>query len=130
MKRHPGLVTPADDVIHAAAARADALGRRDGAALLALHHPDLTWTTHTGAVLDRIRYLADKSAEQSRWLSQTLLNPRVTVIGTAAVLTATVVDTLDSPEGPVSFTMPMTQVWVNHDHAWLLLAGHAGPRLL
>jgi len=27
------------------------------------------------------------------------------------------------------YRMPMTQVWINEDGRWLLVAGHAGPRL-
>ena len=49
--------------------------------------------------------------------------------GPTAVLTCVVVDEVDQGEGVRTDTMPMTQTWVRADGRWLLLAGHAGPRL-
>ena len=51
----------------------------------------------------------------------------VTVVGDTAVLHAEVTDVVDADGEPVTYRMPMTQVWVRQDAVWLCLAGHAGP---
>lgn len=79
--------------------------------------------------MDRAHYLANKDPSRSRWVSQTLADPMVVVIGDAAVLRALVTDLVRGPEGPVKFRMPMTQVWVRGDPGWRCLAGRAGPRM-
>jgi hypothetical protein len=58
-----------------------------------------------------------------------MLDVDVVVVGDTAVLRAEVVDVVLSGQGePVTFRMPMTQVWVRQGDAWSCLGGHAGPR--
>ena len=121
-------MTDADDVLAAAYARAGALARGDGAALAALLHPDFRWTSHTGEQLDRTTYVAANTAGRTRWSAQRLEDVEVLVHDGTAVLRCRVVDTVDLGRGPEQHTMPMTQTWVRDGAAWLLLAGHAGPR--
>ena len=117
-------------VIEAAEARASALARGDAAGLLALLHPDFAWTTHTGQVFDRREYVRRNTEGITVWRSQSLVDPRVLVVGDTAVLLAEVADVvLGAGDEQETFRMPMTQVWVRSGDGWLCLAGHAGPRL-
>jgi ketosteroid isomerase-like protein len=53
----------------------------------------------------------------------------VVVVGDTAVLRSEVVDVVLSEDGqPITFRMPMTQIWVREGDAWSCLGGHAGPR--
>jgi hypothetical protein len=69
--------------------RAAALAARDEAAVRLLTHPGLQWTGFQGEVLDYEAYIAGNARGDLRWRSQRLEGIRVTVAGTAAVLTAT-----------------------------------------
>ena len=121
-------MTDAEDVEAAAAARAEALARRDGPALRAVLHPRFVWTSHRGEVFDVDRYVAANSGTGSRWLGQTLNDVRVMVVGSTAVLVSLVVDEVESDGRAELFRMPVTQTWVREGERWLCLAGHAGPR--
>lgn len=119
----------AEQVQAAAAARAEALARRDGRALRAVLHPQFVWTSHRGETFDLESYAAANSGAGSRWVGQALQDVRVIVAGDTAVLTCLVVDEVESGDGHEVFRMPVTQTWVRDGGAWLCLAGHAGPRL-
>jgi hypothetical protein len=117
------------EVLAAAEQRGAALADGDPDALTLLLHPDFAWTTHTGLRLDRASYVARNTDGRTRWRSQSLHDPQVTLVGDAAVLHAEVTDVVAAPDGEETFQMPMTQVWVRTDAGWQCLAGHAGPRL-
>jgi Domain of unknown function (DUF4440) len=119
----------ADAVLAAARERARALAGGDEDALRRLLHPDFGWTSHTGERFDRESYLRANRGGGTVWHGQTLRDPAVVVVGAAAVLTCVVVDRVDKGDGVRTYTMPMTQTWVDVDGRWLLLAGHAGPRI-
>jgi hypothetical protein len=121
-------VTPEDEVLAAAAARADALARGDADALRARLHPLFGWTSHRGDTFDRDTYVRRNTSGDVRWDGQTLEGVRVVVVGDTAVLRCTAVDRIEAG-GPQIFRMPMTQTWVRSGAAWLCLAGHAGPRV-
>jgi Domain of unknown function (DUF4440) len=61
-----------DEVVAAAERRARALVERDAETLRALHHPDLRWTTHRGAVLDRDAYVRANTEGALVWRAQAL----------------------------------------------------------
>lgn len=113
------------EVLAAAEKRARALAGTDETALRALLHPDFGWTAHTGERLDLESYVRSNKAGRTVWKTQTLRDPAVVVVGPTAVLTCVVVDEVERG----TYTMPMTQTWVHEGGRWLLLAGHAGPRL-
>ncbi|GAB3544064.1 hypothetical protein GCM10027404_00130 [Arthrobacter tumbae] len=114
------------EVLDAALARADALRRRDGKQLRRLLHPQFRWTSHKGDHFDRDAYLESKVEGQNNWHAQTLEEPEITILGTAAVLTCIVKDDVSNSDGRNQYRMPMTQVWV-YEKTWKLVAGHAGP---
>ena len=117
----------AAEVLAAAAARADALATGDTERLGRLLHPQFHSISHLGERFDRDAYLRSNTDGPTRWRSQVLLDPEVTVVDETAVLRCTAVDTVDTGVGSRTFRMPMTQVWVRVDGMWLCLAGHAGP---
>jgi Domain of unknown function (DUF4440) len=116
---------PGIEVLAAAEERARALAGADETALRRLLHPDFGWTAHTGERFDLSSYLRSNLGGRTVWRAQTLRDPAVVVVGDTAVLTCLVTDEVERG----TFTMPMTQTWVRTDGRWLLLAGHAGPRL-
>ena len=117
-------------VLEAALARASALARGDGDALVDLLHEKFRWTTHLGEQLDRTEYVHRNTGGDTVWRSQELGSPRVVVVGDIAVLHAEVTDVvLSGAHEPTSSRMPVTQVWVRMPAGWRCLAGHAGPRL-
>ncbi|HXH77526.1 nuclear transport factor 2 family protein [Nocardioides sp.] len=118
-------------VIQAAEARAAALADGDAERLSALLHQDFRWTAHVGETYDRTEYIRRNTTGHTTWRSQKLLDPEVVVVGETAVLFAEVIDVvLAGDDDTETFRMPMTQVWVRSDGAWVCLAGHAGPRRL
>src|SRR5918996_4624949 len=117
------------DVIAAAERRAAALVRGDVAELHRLHHPELRWTTHTGAVLDRDIYIAGNTDGSLRWLEQRLEQSTVTVVGDVAILTGVVVDAVERDGARATFRLRLTQTWVRQGETWRCISGHAGPRL-
>jgi ketosteroid isomerase-like protein len=118
-----------DEVVAAAARRAQALVERDREALLALHHPDLRWTTHRGEVLDRERYVRGNVDGGLVWRGQRLEDVAVVPAGAVAVLTAVVVDEVEQDGVAATNRLRLTQVWVRDGDGWICLAGHAGPPL-
>ncbi|MFN8074896.1 MAG: nuclear transport factor 2 family protein [Kineosporiaceae bacterium] len=122
-------MTDADDVLAAARARAAALAHRDEAALLDVLHEDYLWSSHRGTVQDRASYVEGNLRGRITWLRQDLDDAHVAVVGDTAVLRCVARDLVDLGEGPVTFTMPVTQTWVREAGRWRCLAGHAGPRL-
>ena len=120
-----------DQVIAAARARGRALVARDVADLRSLLHPAFGWVSHPGEIFDRDRYIAANTARGgTHWIDQRLADPRVTVVGTTAILQCTVTDVIRAAEGGEQrLRMLMTQTWVRDAGRWRCLAGHAGPRL-
>lgn len=116
-------------VLAAAQERARALAGDDEDALRRLLHPDFRWTAHTGRRFDLESYVRSNRGGGTVWYGQTLRDPAVVVVGPTAIMTCVVVDEVDRGDGVTTYTMPMTQTWVRDDDRWLLLAGHAGPRL-
>jgi ketosteroid isomerase-like protein len=117
-----------DEVLSAVHARADALAAGDAGALGRLLHEDFRWVTHTGDWFTREAYIDRNTSGAVRWLSQELTDVSVAVVGDTAVVVAEVVDAIEGNEGPETFRMPVTQVWVRQGEGWQCLAGHAGPR--
>ena len=124
----------ADAVLEAAERRARALAAGDAEALRALLHPDFRWTSHAGERFDRATYVAANAGGTTRWVGQRLDEVEVVLAGPTAVLRCVVTDTIARGAGTEDFRMPMTQVWVRGHRdgqpPWVLLAGHAGPRLV
>lgn len=118
-----------EDVLLAATRRAEALASADTHALRSLMHPRLRWTTFRGDVLDRESYIDGNTGTRLRWHGQRLVEPEVVVLDNTAVLTAVVVDEVESEHGRETFRLRLTQTWVRHDGCWVCLSGHAGPRL-
>jgi predicted kinase/ketosteroid isomerase-like protein len=123
-------VTPEEEVVAAAHSRAHALAIGDAVRLRSLLHPDFVWTAHTGDTFDRSAYVARNTDGTTRWRSQDLGRPEVAVDGGTGVLRTVITDVVDSDDGPVTFRMPMTQVWTRTSSGWRCLGGHAGPRQL
>lgn len=122
-------MTPEDEVLTAAMARADALARADADALRARLHPLFGWTSHRGDTFDRETYVQRNTGGDLRWHGQTLEDARVVVVGDTAVLRCPAVDLIEVDSCPEVFRMPMTQTWVRSGEDWLCLAAHAGPRV-
>ena len=116
-------MTPEDEVLAAATARADALARADADALRARLHPLFGWTSHRGDTFDRETYVRRNTGGGLRWHGQALEDARVVVVGDTAV------DRVEVDGRPEVFRMPMTQTWVRSYGDWLCLAAHAGPRI-
>lgn len=117
------------EILEAAKRRAAALVERDAAALLALHHPDLRWTTHRGDVLDRESYVRGNTEGELMWIEQRLENAVVVIEGDTAVLTGMVVDEVERDGRSETFRLRLTQTWVRTGEGWVVLAGHAGPKV-
>jgi cold shock CspA family protein len=117
---HGGLVV-------AARARAAALATNDAENLLRLLHPDFTWTSHRGEVLDRASYVRGNTDGSLTWLEQRLEEVRTRIVGDTGVLTCVAHDRVVRDGVELTFTMPVTQTWVREQHQWRCLAGHAGP---
>jgi ketosteroid isomerase-like protein len=118
-----------EEVLLAAEQRAAALAAADPAALRALMHPSLQWTTFNGDVLSREQYIAGNTGGVLTWRSQRLEDVRVVVVGETAVLTALVTDEVRKGGQDQSFTLRLTQTWVRAESGWQCLAGHAGPEV-
>lgn len=118
----------AEVVLQAAIARAAALAAGDAAGLTDLLHVEFRWTSHTGEDFDRAAYIDSNTGGGTVWKMQDLGDPSIIVAGDAAVLRTVVTDIIDTPAGPQTFRMPMTQCWVRTRSKWRCLAGHAGPR--
>ncbi|MEU1970955.1 nuclear transport factor 2 family protein [Microbacterium sp. NPDC019599] len=129
MEREYDVVTIQDEVLGAAERRAAALAAGDERALRMLLHPAFGWTSHTGEHFDRDSYLAGNLRGPTRWHSQLLTDPKITVVGGTAVLRCVVVDDVTTSAGRSEYRMPMTQMWVRAGGQWQCLAGHAGPRI-
>jgi ketosteroid isomerase-like protein len=117
------------EILEAAKRRAAALVERDAAALLALHHPDLRWTTHRGDVLDRESYVRGNTEGELRWIEQGLEDAVVVIECDTAVLTGVVVDEVERDGRRETFRLRLTQTWVRAGEGWVVLAGHAGPKV-
>lgn len=118
-----------DGLLAAAKARAAALVSGDPDNLTNLLHPDFTWTTHRGDVLDRAAYVRGNTDGSLTWLEQRLDTVRTTIVGDTGVLTCVVRDRVVRDGQELAFAMPLTQTWVREPHDWRCLAGHAGPAL-
>ena len=123
----PAMNSVERDVVAAAERRAAALVNGDIAELQRLLHPQMRWTTHTGAVLERDPYIAGNTSGSLIWREQRLEQPMVTVIGDAAILTSVVVDEVERDGVRETFRLRMTQVWLRENGRWSCVAGHAGP---
>ena len=89
----------AAEVLAAAERRAAALVAVDTAALTALHHPELRWTTYRGVLLDRSAYVAGNTDGSLRWLGQRLAEPSV-VVGTPPCCPPSRSTRCPAPAGP------------------------------
>src|SRR5919106_3542585 len=117
------------EVISAAERRAAALVRGDVAELHRLHHPQMRWTTHTGAVLDRDSYIAGNTNGSLTWHEQRIEQPAVTLVGHVAILTGVVVDAVERDGARATFRLRLTQTWGRQGESWRCISGHAGARL-
>ena len=124
---HDDLMAAEDEVLEAARARASALAQGDARGLAELLHEEFRWTSHLGETYSREAYLRRNTGGHTVWRSQHLGDPDVVVVGDTAVLCTEVTDELLSDDGPTTYRMPMTQVWVRASGRWVCLAGHAGP---
>lgn len=123
-------MSAADEVLAAARQRAEALAGQEEALLRDLLHPEFCWISHKGDWFDRDTYLDSNRRGAIVWHAQELRDPEVRVVGDTAILRCLVVDTVDVGSGQLErFAMPMTQTWILRGGRWVLLAGHAGPRL-
>jgi ketosteroid isomerase-like protein len=113
-------------VAEAAARRAAALTTRDEAALRALMHPALRWTTFRNDVLGYEEYVAGNTRGELVWRAQRLDDVRVTVVADTAVLTAWVTDEVTRDGRDLEFRVRLTQTWVRTEQGWRCLSGHAG----
>ena len=112
-----------DEVVAATERRTRALVERDAEALLALHHPDLRFTTPRADVRPR-RYIAGNTEGDLVWRAQ--LMPRSTSSprrhrgphGARAT-------TSSSAAAPGRARRRLTLTWLRADGAWRVLAGHA-----
>ncbi|WP_244928157.1 DUF4440 domain-containing protein [Nocardioides sp. W7] len=122
---------PADAARHGVLASAEqrsaALVSGDPDNLLHLLHPNFTWTTHRGDVLDRASYVRANTEGSLRWLEQRLDDPRVVIVGSTGVHTCVVHDRVVCDGVELTFAMPVTQIWVEEQDRWRCVAGHAGP---
>ena len=116
---------PEEEVIQAALRRAAALAAGDEAALRALMHPGLRWTTFRGEVLGYEDYIAGNTGRGLRWRSQRLDEVRVAVAGDTAVLTAAVTDEVSSDGRDQAFHLRLTQTWIRTPEGWRCHGGHA-----
>ena len=116
-------------ILQAAERRAQALTDRDPEALRSLLHRDFCWTSYRGEVFDRDAYIASNTAGALAWHEQLLEDAAITVIGDTGVLTAVVVDDVESGGARETFRLRLTQTWLRTAEGWTCLAGHAGPRL-
>ena len=114
-------------VLDAAERRAAALVAGDRQTLTELMHPSLQWTTFTGEVLSRERYIAGNTGGALTWRSQRLDDAVIEVVGDTAVLTALVIDEVTRDRRDLTFALRLTQTWVRAGNGWQCLAGHAGP---
>ena len=116
-------------VLRAAEDRAAALAAADREKLTELLHPEFHWTSHRGERFDRDGYIESNTSDATRWRSQTLIDPRVNVVGDSAVLACTTEDVVLVAGWYRALRMPMTQFWVRVEDLWTCVAGHAGPLL-
>jgi len=80
-------------------------------------------------VLTREEYISANTGGSLVWRAQRLHDPHVVVVGGAAVLTAVVTDDVQRDGCNESFTLRLTQLWVEEAASWRCLAGHAGPEV-
>ena len=111
----------------AALRRSAALAERDEAALRALMHPGLQWTTFRGDVLDYEQYVTGNTRGELVWRAQRLDDVRVTVAGDTAVLTAWVTDEVTRGGQDLEFRVRLTQTWTRTAQGWRCISGHASP---
>ncbi len=116
---------PRDEIVAATERRTRALVERDAGALLALHHPDLRFTTPRAEVRTREAFIAGNTQGDLVWRGQQMTEVDVVTCGDTAVLTALVRDQLERGGEPVEHDARLTLTWVREDGAWRVLAGHA-----
>lgn len=119
-------VSITDEVLSAVRERGEALASGDPAWLADVLHQDFLWTSHRGERFDRAGYV-EANTRHLVWRSQELSEPRVRVVGEAAVVTGTVHDHVERDGVAGWHTMPVTMIWARVDGRWLCLGGHAGP---
>ena len=98
-----------DEVLAAAARRAEALALGHAAALRELLHPDFIRTSHTGHVFDRERYLRSNIGGPNKWRGQQLHEPRIVAVGDVAVIHYKVSDVVETATGVGRHDMWTTQ---------------------
>ncbi len=126
---HSGRVTHSGTdeqaVAEAAVRRAAALAARDEAALRALMHPRLQWTTFRNDVLGYEQYVAGNTRGDLIWRAQRLDDVRVTVVADTAVLTAWVTDEVTRDGQELVLRVRLTQTWTRTARGWRCVGGHA-----
>ena len=118
-------MTVEDEVLAAQNARAAALANGDEAALRALMHPGLRWTTYRGEVLTYDTYIAGNTRGGLVWRGQRMEEVEISVSDSTAVLVGLVVDDVRQGGQDRTFRLRLTQTWVRTDEGWRCLAGHA-----
>jgi hypothetical protein len=114
--------------MEAAHRRSAAVVAGDVSTLMRLLHEGFLYVTANGDVLGREEYL-DRFVgnDQVTWLSQTILEPRVTATVGTAVLTCLVHDVARFGPDRWDATFRSTQTWILTDDGWRCLAGHTSP---
>ena len=124
-------------VLAAARRRSAALVAKDLDALQTLLHPAFVYANASGQVLGRDEYLELYVRPPGiRWTSQTLLEPRVAISGSTAVVTCLVHDVVRFRESTASSdagaqeedvldeTFRTTATWIRTVAGWQCLAAH------
>jgi ketosteroid isomerase-like protein len=113
------------EVLAAARRRSDALVRKDIETLLALMHPDCLYISSRGAVFGRDEYLDTYvRADDVRWSSQTLRQPRFASAGETTVLTCLVHDVGTFFGQALDDSFRSTSTWISTENGWQCLAIH------
>ena len=102
--------------------RADALVRRDVAALDAMLAKDFVYTNSSGRVLRKEDYI--QVVISATWVSQQLSDVSVRLFGTTAVLTGKVHDVADFDGFELNADFRTTQVYIQEGDGWIYAAGH------
>ncbi len=126
-------------VLAAARRRSAALVAKDLDALQTLLHPAFVYVNASGQVLGRDEYLELYVRPPGiRWTSQTLLEPRVAISGSTAVVTCLVHDVVrfresiassdagaqEDAEDVLDETFRTTATWIRTVFGWQCLAAH------
>jgi hypothetical protein len=117
------LQTPTESVESVERARFVAMTRQDIVALDPMLAPDLTYCHSNGLCEDKTHFLETIQAGAIRYKEMKVEQMRARPVGKAAyVLTGTVAVTGEQAGQPVSMRIGYTDIYVNRDGSWRLLA--------